>query len=201
MGTSPDQIRTEIERTRSDLTADVDRLADRTSPSRIITRKTEQAKGRLGGWRDKVMGTASEVTDTVSDRSQELAGNAADAVRSAPEQVLKQTKGSPLAAGLIAFGAGLLTAALVPVSGAEQRMGGKLREHSDELVEPAKQAATEAARHIGEDLKEAASDAVDEVKETARHATGEVAGTAEQSAARTKEQVTQSAQRAAGHNN
>jgi hypothetical protein len=97
MATQPEVIRTQIASTREDLAHDIDRLADRTSPRRIVRR-------RWDSMRERVMGAPREVTTTV---------------REAPEAVARTTQGNPVAAGLIAFGAGLLAASLLPETDAE----------------------------------------------------------------------------------
>ncbi|MFD9123413.1 hypothetical protein [Kitasatospora sp. NPDC059571] len=50
-----------------------------------------------------------------------------------------------MVAGIMAFGASLLAAALLPISRFEEQSGAKLHEHAD-LLEPAKQEAVEPRR-------------------------------------------------------
>jgi hypothetical protein len=47
VGTTPHERRNEIEVTRADLSADVDRIVDRTSPRRIVRRRTGRAAAAL----------------------------------------------------------------------------------------------------------------------------------------------------------
>ncbi len=75
MGTSPDQMRTEIEATRGRLATDVDRLADRTSPRRVARRRTARMRGAMSGMRERVMGTASDTAHGVRDTAQSAAGS------------------------------------------------------------------------------------------------------------------------------
>ncbi|USQ85992.1 DUF3618 domain-containing protein [Streptomyces phaeoluteigriseus] len=63
MGTSPDQVRTEIEATRERPSKQADRLADRTSPGRIVRRRNDRVRGAVSGVRKRVMGTASTTSD------------------------------------------------------------------------------------------------------------------------------------------
>ena len=90
------------------------------------------------------------------------------AVQQAPDQVIRQTQGNPLAAGLIAFGVGWLVSSLLPTSEKEKQLASQaesaVREHSQPLVDQAKQVAQEAA----ENLKPAAQEAVESVKATAQ---------------------------------
>ncbi|MDQ1661085.1 MAG: hypothetical protein QOJ68_1065, partial [Blastococcus sp.] len=98
----------------------------------------------------------------------------ADAVQQAPQQIVRQTQGNPMAAGLIAFGVGWLVSSLLPASEKEKELAQQaesaVREHKDTLLEPAKQAAQE----IGEQLKPAAQDAMESVKATAQDAASTV---------------------------
>jgi hypothetical protein len=219
MATQPDQIREEIENTRSELAADVDRLADRTSPKRIAERRLGGIKSAVRRTTDRVMGASQEagtsmtsgmssaqervqgaahtVADTTQSAAQTVAGKAqdaasgiADAARQAPGAVTRRTQGNPIAVGLIAFGAGLLAASLLPETEAERRAGERLAEQAGGAVEPLK----EKAQELGSDLKDRAREAAGEIKDTAGQA---VAATREQAtqagrdaAQQTKESVT-----------
>jgi ElaB/YqjD/DUF883 family membrane-anchored ribosome-binding protein len=194
MGTTPDDIRTDIERTRAELAHDVDRLTDRTSPKRIAHRQTDKARRGLGRMRERVMGSAEDAKNTVGttasdagDAVREQAHKAADGIREAPQAIRSRTQGSPLAAGLIAFGAGLLTAGLLPATDAERRAGRQLRD-SDQL-DHLKQQAADVAGQIGEDIGQSAQQAVQSVKETATDAAQQVGDSAKQEGAKTADQA------------
>lgn len=58
MGEETTRLREEIEHTRQDLTRDVDRLAEKTSPSRIVGRRVERTRGHLVGLKEKIMGSS-----------------------------------------------------------------------------------------------------------------------------------------------
>jgi hypothetical protein len=152
MGTTPEELKSNIDRTRSELTADVDALADRVSPGAIARRRTEAVRGSVGSVRDKVMGTMSTAGSGVGD---------------APTAIADRAQGSPLAAGLIAFGAGLLTAALLPSTPAEQKVASQLK---DAAAEPVKEFAKDQAHQAQESLQPVAQDAISEVKDTAADA-------------------------------
>ena len=106
--------------------------------------------------------TAAEAGDSV----RRTAGQVGQSVQEAPEQVTRRTQGNPLAAGIIAFGAGMLAATLLPVSDAEERAGSQLREHSGELLGPARQ----TAQDLKEGMRGPATEALESVKSTAREA-------------------------------
>jgi len=57
MGEETARLRAEIDQTRDDLTRDVDLLAEKTSPSKIVERRVERTKRGITGLKDKVMGT------------------------------------------------------------------------------------------------------------------------------------------------
>jgi len=123
------------------------------------------------------MGRADDVRATAGDRASELAGSAqeraggmAEQARRAPDMVVEQTQGNPLAAGLIAFGGGLLFASLLPPTEAEQRVAGKVREQT----EPLQDELVRAGQAVGEDLKSSAQDAAEQVKQRAAEATSTV---------------------------
>jgi len=48
MSDSPDEIRADIERTRQELGSDVDALADKVSPSKIVDRQVDKVRGVFG---------------------------------------------------------------------------------------------------------------------------------------------------------
>ena len=47
MGQSTEELRAEIEQTRQSMTADVDALQDRVSPSAIVERRKQAARSRV----------------------------------------------------------------------------------------------------------------------------------------------------------
>ncbi|MFI9150604.1 DUF3618 domain-containing protein [Streptomyces sp. NPDC053367] len=207
MGTAPDQLRSEIDSTRNRLAKNVDQLTEHARPRQMVRRRTRRMRGAMSGLRDRVMGSAAESAQSTRDRTaqagqsiQENAGSAADSVRQAagqvgnavsraPEQAVQQTQGSPLAAGLIAFGAGLLTASLLPTSQAEERAASRMTEQVGDALEPAKQAALESAQQLKQDATHVAQQAAQEVKDTATQA----AKTTQEEAAEQAGQVGQQA--------
>ncbi|MFD9359552.1 DUF3618 domain-containing protein [Streptomyces sp. NPDC060031] len=181
MGTTPDELTNDVEYRRAHLARNVNILADRMTPSKVAQRKVDSMRHRVSGVKERVMGTAHDAahgtsgslhqaTDSLTDTAKEVGGNVQESFQQAPAQIKRQTQGSPLAAGLMAFGAGMLAAALLPTTEAEERAGQQLREHSDELLEPVKQTALHAAQEVREELKEPVANAVGSVKDTAQEA-------------------------------
>lgn len=177
MGKSASDVRTEIEDTRQDMSQTIDAIADRTSPRRVVARRRERMANGWRSMRERVMGRADDVRATAGGRAYELAGGAqeraggvAEQARRAPEVVVEQTQGNPLAAGLIAFGGGLLLASMLPPTEAEQRVAGKVREQT----QPLQDELVRAGQAVGEDLKSSAQDAAEQVKQRAAEATSTV---------------------------
>lgn len=206
MAEEPDRIRDDIESTRSDLARNVDLLADKTIPTRVVQRRWVGVKEKVRGVSDKVMGAPSSMSQSwressgpvgaVKDKASDLAGNVSDGVRQAPQAVTRQARGNPVAAGVIAFGVGLLTAALIPASEAEKRAGTQLKENAGDLIEPVRQPLTESAQQLKQDFSDSVRDAAGQVRETARSAAQTTADEAKTSAGDVKEQTRQAASNA-----
>ncbi|BCJ76768.1 hypothetical protein CS0771_63120 [Catellatospora sp. IY07-71] len=181
MSTDTQQIRRDIERTREDLRTDVDALTDRVSPSRVVGRRVDRVRGAARSVREKIMGTvqhpieaSSGPASALAERASSAAGSVGDAAGAAQQKVLSQTQGSPLAAGLIAFGAGVLISSLIPASEPEQRIAGQLKDTLSEHAEDIKAQATEVAGEVKEHLREPVQQAVESVKASAGDAASTV---------------------------
>jgi ElaB/YqjD/DUF883 family membrane-anchored ribosome-binding protein len=166
MSTDPDQIRREIERTRSDLSDNVNALGDKVNPGSIAKRQVGRVRGAATSVKDAVLGSASDAADT----GQQVAGTVGDAVSNAPNAVARKAQGSPIAAGLIAFGAGLLVSSLLPASRVEQQAAEKVKDTAQPMVED----LTDTAKEVAENLKEPAQQAIEDVKSTATDAAATV---------------------------
>jgi gas vesicle protein len=203
MSTDPDQIRREIEATRNNLSNDVDALAYKVSPSRIVGDRTQRARGALQRVRDKVMGNASDfgqssgsavsavsdrassVASNVSDSAQSAASTVQDAAHRAPSVIREKSEGNPLAAGLIAFGVGWLASSLIPATRREQQAAAqvkeKVSEHSGVVTDKLGEVASdvrdqlrEPAQQAAESVKSKAQDAAQTVKDDSRSAAEDV---------------------------
>ena len=177
MSENPDVIRADIEATRARLGTNVDAVADKVTPSHIVQRQTdrvkENVKDAVFGVKEKVMGTADHAAGNVHSAAGTAGSHFSDAgaaIGDAPTQVKTKTQGNPLAAGLIAFGAGLLVSSLIPASQKEREAADALKT----AAEPLTSELTEAAKHVAEGLKEPAQAAMENVKATATDATEHV---------------------------
>ncbi len=203
MGKTAEELRTEIVQQRIDLTRDFEMIGDKVSPSRIVERRTEAAKGRVRRMRDAVMGTADDAGSAAADRmgsvresAGDMAGNVSGMVSEAPQRIEEGTQGNPLAAGMVAFGLGLLAATVLPSSRKERQLARQLQPQ----LEQAAQTAAEAGKDVAEELKpavqeagsqlgEVAKQAASEVQQTAQERAGSVTDTAKQAGQDVKEQA------------
>ncbi|TQJ58611.1 uncharacterized protein DUF3618 [Arthrobacter sp. SLBN-83] len=211
MSENPDVIRADIEATRARLGTNVDAVADKVTPSNIVHRQTDKVRDAVTGVKEKIMGAADTATTKVHDTASTGAGHttnamhsagdslhqagdtvsaklsdAGQAVSAAPDQVKAKTAGNPLAAGLIAFGAGLLVSSLIPPSQKE-------REAADQLktaAQPLAAQVTDAAKTVAQDLKEPAQEAMENVKATATDAAQNVKTEGQQAATDVKDRAT-----------
>ncbi len=168
MSTDPAQLRAEIDATRANLSDDVDTLTDYVAPSNVARRQTDKVKDKLTSAKESVMGKADDVRSSVggSGGGPDVKGNAQEA----KVRAKSATRGNPLAAGLIALGAGWLIGAALPASQKEQELAATAKAHAGPVVEEAKQAAQESA----ENLKPQAQEAAQSVKGSAQGAASEV---------------------------
>ncbi|MEU1886901.1 DUF3618 domain-containing protein [Micromonospora sp. WMMD987] len=210
MSTDPDQIRREIEATRNSLSSDVDALAYKVSPGRIVDDRKQRARNALQNVRDRVMGTASDLghgtshaAHSVGDRAASAASavgagahaaasTVGDAAQQAPQVIRRKSEGNPIAAGVIAFGVGMLVSSLIPASRREQELaaqvrekagehGGAVKEKLGEVAGELREELREPAQHAAESLRGTAQDAVQAVRDDTRDAAHEVKGSAQHS--------------------
>jgi hypothetical protein len=185
MSNDPDQIRAEIERTRANLSDNVNTLTDTVTPSHIAKRQVGKARSAVFGVRDTVMGTASGLGlaagDTASGLGDAVSG-AGDTVTGASAAVKTHAAGNPLAAGLIAVGVGWLVGSLLPATAGERQAAVQLKQTATPLL-------SDAARDVTEHLKEPAQQAVAAVQDTATDAAHTVKDESLASANQVKEQA------------
>ncbi|CCH21708.1 DUF3618 domain-containing protein [Micromonospora lupini] len=189
MTSDPDRIRREIETTRNDLSSDVDALADKVNPRRIAGDSVGQARGALTRAKEKMMGSSNHLGQEAGQRMSHAAGSVRDETRSLGQQSREQAQGNPLAAGLVAFGVGLLAASLIPPSGRERQLAGRAKdmvsEHSGGLRQQASQVGhqvqdnlREPAQQAAQSVRASAQQGVSAVRDQGRSAAGQVQGQA-----------------------
>ncbi|MFB9378046.1 DUF3618 domain-containing protein [Kineococcus gynurae] len=178
MAEEPQQLREDIEDTRDQLAADLDALSDRVSPSSVAHRQVDRARAGVAGVKDRIMGSAHDAVDGARGgvaSSSDVAGSAVDRAR-------RRTQGNPLAAGVVAFGAGLLLASLFPAADKEKEalaaVADPAKEKGRQLLDEVRGPAQEVGASLGEHAKEAAA----QVKDAAQDAAGTVRADAAEAA-------------------
>lgn len=196
MASRTDELREDIDQKRQDIDHTVDQLQNRVSPSRI----TARGRYRIRRWwidtKDQVMGNdrseypwesgmrrIAEQAGDVTDKASEIATDLKEGVAETPAMVRRQTQGSPVAAGVIAFGGGLLVGTLLPESAGERRIAQRLEPAVADLVEE----ATEFGQQMAEDLKDSTREKVEELKDSASAAVEGVKDEAKQAVTRARD--------------
>lgn len=156
MATSTDQLTREIGDTRGRMDQTLDDMGERAGPGRL----KERMRGAMQNTRDTVMGVSGDAKDRVA----ETTGQASDAVR-------EQSRGNPVAAGLVAFGAGLLAGSVFPESRAEHRMARDLQERTQGK---ARDELQKSAEEISDTVGDRAAEAKDTVVDESRRAKDDV---------------------------
>lgn len=210
MSTDPDQIRREIEATRNSLSTDVDALAYKVSPGRIVDDRKQRARNALQNVRDKVMGTASDLGHGTSHAAHSVGDRAAaaasavgggahaaattvgDAAQRTPQVIRQKSEGNPIAAGLIAFGVGMLVSSLIPASRREQELAAQVREKAGEHGGAVKAKLGAVAGELTEELREPARQATESLRGTAQEAVHAVRDDTRSAAQEVKDSAQQS---------
>jgi hypothetical protein len=201
----PDEIRADIERTRATLSNDVDDLAESVKPKSVARRQVDKVREAVGSVTNRVMGSdeddprsstvadkAYAAKDAVADKAyaakdtvSERASEAREAIGEAPTKVKRNAQGNPVAAGVIAFGLGMLVSSLIPSSEKERQAVSQLQEN----LEPVKEKASEVAKDVGESLKPPVQEAAESVKTTAQEGVESVKQEGQAGAQDVKEQA------------
>ena len=181
MGQSTEQLKQDIENTRGHLGKTLEAIGDRVSPARIVERRKNRVIHTVRNIRERVMGPASDAGRVIGDS----AGGAVDTLAGAPDNVRSHAQGSPLVAGAIAFGAGVLASSLAKPSGMERQAADRLMDRVEPLKDQLAQVGHEVAEHMQQPLREAA----EQVKEAASEGSHVVADAAKEVASTSRQAV------------
>lgn len=150
MNQDANELRREIEQVRGDLGDTIDAIGDKVAPRAAKARprrSTTSSKARAGGGETAAL-TGSGRRSQVSKK----ASATTDAVREAGGSVQAKAGSNPLAAGLVAFGAGLAIAAIAAPTEREREAARRVREQ----IEPLKQEVVDAGRNLASDIQQTA---------------------------------------------
>jgi len=192
MGQSAEALRGQLADQRESLGRDLEAIGDKVSPGRMIDRRRESLRNGWQNTKDRVMGSADDArgsigstTSSISSSIGDTASNVADTVTSVPQQAMRTTQGNPLAVGLVAFGAGLVLATLLPETQADRTLAQKVE---PTLKDTAREIGTSAQSAIDE-LKPAAQQAAQDLKDHAQTAADNVKGQATDAASTAADQT------------
>jgi ElaB/YqjD/DUF883 family membrane-anchored ribosome-binding protein len=179
VGQSTEELTRDIEQTRRNLSQDVDELSDKVSPGRIVQRRKEAATSKLRSVRESVMGSAQDSVQSMSSTGQSVGDTASGAVQTIEDRA----QGNPLAAGLVAFGAGMVLGSLIPASRTEAQATRRTMHIAREQGQPVIDEAKAAGQELAQQLKQSAGEAAQEVKssaqDSAQHVTEEAKASGE----------------------
>ena len=175
MGSSENELKQEAQTQRARMSETLEAIGDRVSPERMVERRKAAIGQSVRKVKDTVMGSRDYEEPRLAhmrDQAGNAVSSAAERVQHTPDMIANQARGNPLAAGVVAFGAGMLLATLFPETPTEHRLldaaqpqmqqaAEGLKEAGKELAEDAKQHGQDAA----EELKSAGSDAASSVKD------------------------------------
>ena len=183
MGQSTEELTSQIEGTRQRMASDLDTLQDRVSPSAIVERRKQAVRGGLSSMKDKVMGSAQSATGSVTSSMSDTGSSVASTAQ-------ERFQGAPLAAGVVAFGAGLVLASLLPASRFEAEAAHRVVETAKEQGQPLIDEARSAGEEVVDNVKQSAAESVQQVKESAQESAQTVAGEAQSSTESVRDQAT-----------
>jgi ElaB/YqjD/DUF883 family membrane-anchored ribosome-binding protein len=182
MGQTTEELNAEIADTRQSLADDLDALQDRVSPSAVVQRRKEAMSYRMRTFGSRIMGTTQSARESAGDTASGSGDRVRDTASGFADTAQDRVEGSPLAAGLVAFGVGVVVAGLMPASEAERRASRKVVDTAKEQGAPVAEAVKSSGQEMASGLGDKASEAAQEVKETAK-----------QSASRVKDEASSSA--------
>jgi len=160
-------MRSEIEQRRSALADDMEAIEDRVRPSRVAKRRTEGMRTKVRSAREAVMGRVEDQAGSARD----MAGSAremAGAVTDAPHQLTQTARGNPIAAGVVAFGLGLLTAALIPPTDTERELAENMAPQIQQAREAITEAVSDDARAIADQVSPKVQEDLGQLQESVK---------------------------------
>jgi hypothetical protein len=195
VGTTELELKKTAEADRIRMATTLEAIGDRLSPERVLERRKAAFGQRFRRMREAVMGSPTYVEPmarAARDQAAAAASSAADAARTvavkvqdAPETVSNTTAGNPLAAGLIALGAGLLLATAFPTTQTEQH----LLDGAQPQIDRVREELRDAGQQLSHDVRDEAKRAVEQTTSSGKEAASAVSDEARSSAQKVTETV------------
>jgi hypothetical protein len=183
-----DELEADIVQTREDMSSALDLVGDQMSPKQVVKGGTHRLRQWIQSARDGIMGSASDVEGPAGQGTDGLGEGAGPGFHGS-EAMAGQNQGNPLAAGIIAFGVGLLAGSLLRPTKVEQHGLSALADKAEPAIDAAMQAASglghgvqkstgQAASELGEVLKDAGQAIGDKIETSTSEAAETVNPTA-----------------------
>jgi hypothetical protein len=153
-----DELRDDIEERRERIGHTVDQIENRVSPGRVAARTSHKVTRRMSHWKERIMGS-----DQTNGGNGGAVAEAGRKVAETPDTIRRKTSGNPVAAGLVAFGGGMLVGSMLPETSAEHRAVQNLEPALREGIPEAK----DIGRHAVDDVKDVVRESAEEMKEMA----------------------------------
>jgi len=183
MGETPEELRGQLASKRDDLTRDLEAIGDRVSPGRVIERRQASVRMRVTDMTDRVMGVKDAASDHLHQGATTTADTMTDAVHRVGDTTRGRTEGNPLAAGMVAFGLGIVAASVFPATRREKQMAAQ----AQPALESAVAEIAPAAQQIVDEVRPVAENAMADVRDDAKEASAHVKDEASDAAAEVKE--------------
>ena len=149
MAQTADELEADIVHTREDMSSALDRVGDQLSPKQVVKGGTNRLRQWFESARDGIMGSASDLDGPAGESVQGQPGSGAMA---------GQNQGNPLAAGIIAFGVGLLAGSVLRPTKVEQHGLSVIADKAEPALGVAMQAASELGQGVQKSTAQAASE-------------------------------------------
>jgi gas vesicle protein len=182
MGQEPEALRGQLATKREELAHDLEAIGDRVSPGRMVERRQAAVRMRFGDVRERVMGTKDSFVEHAQDGAHSATSTVTESASRVGDATRRRAEGSPLGAGLVAFGAGVVAAALFPSSSRERQLAEKAQPAVDRMASE----MGPAAKELLDEVKPAAEDAMHEVRDDAKQAAANVSAQAKDTASELK---------------
>ena len=153
MAQTADELEADIVHTREDMSSALDRVGDQLSPKQVVKGGTNRLRQWIESARDGIMGSASDLDGPAGESS-------GGSVQGQPGSgaMAGQNQGNPLAAGIIAFGVGLLAGSVLRPTKVEQHGLSVIADKAEPALGVAMQAASELGQGVQKSTGQAASE-------------------------------------------